>query len=112
MLTDDQKQLAIALRSKGTPYLKIASRIGSSESAAYKFLVSLSKPPAPKPEQKPKQPNRKSSSMNLLPPHEFKGSCPIRRRNFDPAQLNNAPQLTKSQMYYELARAVRNTTRL
>jgi hypothetical protein len=111
-MTDDQKQLAIALRADGLPYIKIAAKVGCSESGAYKFLSSLSKPAAPKPEPIPKKPNRKSPSTDLLPPHEFHGSCPTRRRNFNPAQLDNAPQLTKSEMYYDLARAVRNTARL
>src|SRR6266436_142992 len=112
MLTTDQKQLAIALRADSLPYIKIAAKIGSSESSTFKFLKSVLNPPAlkpPKPEPIQKKPNRKSSPTHLLPPHEFHGSCPTRRRNFNPAQLDNAPQLTKSQMYYDLARAVRNT---
>jgi hypothetical protein len=44
--------------------------------------------------------------------HHHVGSCPIRRRNFDPALFNSVPQLTKSQMYYDLRLAVLRTARL
>jgi hypothetical protein len=64
--------------------------------------------PEPIPQQKPKL---KMTSTRLLPPHQFHGSCPIHRRAVS-LELRNTPQLTKSQMYFDLARAVRNTARL
>lgn len=114
-ISDDQKQQAIALRSEGMAYLKIAAKVGCSERAAYKFLsgLNLSKP-KPKPAPKPKQSNRKSRT-DLLPPKKFPSSCPTHYTSINPVRhnaLRNAPQPTKSEMYAMLALAVRNTARM
>jgi hypothetical protein len=111
-MTAEQKQLAIALRSEGMPYHRIAAKIGTSESAAFKFLTGLTKPSPPKPAPIPPITQQKSKlKTSLLPPHQFHGSCPIHRRAVS-LKLRNTPQLTKRQMYFDLARAVRNTVRL
>jgi hypothetical protein len=114
-MTDDQHQQAIQLRSGGMSYLKIAAKVGASESSTFKYLSSLSKPP-PKPKPTPivkaVQLKPKARAHGLLPPHEFHhvGSCPIRRPMN--STMMEAPQLTKAQMYHDLAVAVRNTLRL
>jgi hypothetical protein len=108
-MTDEQKQLAIALRADGLPYIKIAAKIGVSETCAYKFLVSLSKPPAPKPSNPKQKPNRKKPQAASREFHHV-GSIPM-RRHINP-ELRNVPPLTREQMYYDLARKVRNTARL
>ena len=113
-MTDEQKALAIQLRSEGLPYIKIAARINTSETTAFNFLKSLlnppaPKPPPPKPEQKAK-PNRKKPPAGILPPHHHVGSVPMRRHIN--RELRDAPPLTREQMYYDLALAVRNTARL
>jgi hypothetical protein len=108
-MTADQKATATQLRSGGMPYLKIAAKIGVSESAVFKFLTNRQKPPKPPklmiPQQKPKM------KTSLLPPHEFHGSCPIRRRALS-LELRNMPQLTHKQLQFELERAWHNTARL
>jgi transposase len=83
---------------------KCASIIGCSESAVYKALYPKPKPP---PQPKPKPAPKKL----LLPPHELNRRC-IQRRRVDPEAIRNTPQLTKAQLYYDLARAVRNTLTL
>jgi hypothetical protein len=109
-MTAEQKAQAVQLRSEGKPYLKIAAKIGVSESAAYKFLTSLSKPPPSKPKPIPKQ--KPKLKTPLLPPHEFHhvASCPM-RRHINP-EARNLPQLTKAQLIFDLERAWRNTAQL
>jgi hypothetical protein len=108
-MTAEQKQLAITLRSDGMPYLKIAAKIGVSESAAYTFLTGLTKPPPPeKPEPIPQQ--KPTLKRAYTPVHHHVASVPM-RRHIDP-EARKAPTLTREQMYYDLARAVRNTARL
>ena len=106
-MTDDQKDEAIALRSDGMPYLKIAAKVGCSESAAFKFLSGLSIPVAPKgPKVAPKGPPQKPPAL-LLPREIHHGSCPT-RKPID-SFFRNGPQLTKPEIHAMLAEAVRNT---
>ena len=109
-MTDDQKAQAIQLRSEGLPYVKIAAKIGTSESAAFKYLSRLSKPLTPKPAIQ-KQPKRKRRPASLSPLHHRVASVPMRRRHINP-QSRNTPQLTHQQLIDDLAQAVRNTARL
>jgi hypothetical protein len=93
-----------SLRSDGLSQVNCAKIIGCSDSVVFKMLH---------PEKKPKpKPKLKSIAPPQMPPRVFHhvASCPIRRA-ISPA-LFNAPQLTKSQMYCDLERAVRNTVRL
>src|SRR5579864_8924077 len=105
-MTTAQKAKAKQLRSKGMTYLKIAAKVGVSESGIFKFLTNR-KPSPKKPKlrvvekPKPKAP--------LLPPHQFKGSCPIHRRAVHLENLQKLPQLTHAQLIDDLAQAVRNT---
>jgi hypothetical protein len=114
-MTADQQALAIQLRSEqGLSYVHIASKIGVSEKATYSFLKPLLIPKPlklipPKPLCEPPA-VRKTLPAKLLPEHQLNRSCPM-RRHINPED-RDAPQLTKSQMYYDLARAVRNTLRL
>jgi hypothetical protein len=93
------------LRSKGLSQQKCARIIGCSDAAVFKALH-----PKPKPEPKPKpKPAPKIQSTKPLLNLDRHFSCPIRKK----FNLTYAvPQLTKAQMYYDLARAVRNTAQL
>jgi transposase len=104
-MTNEQKALAIRLRSEGTTYRKIAVKLGVSDSAAYKFLISLKPKPKPVPIQK-----SESKVPTLLPPHQLNTRCII-RREIDPAKRGARP-LTRSEMYETLATAWRNTAQL
>jgi hypothetical protein len=113
-MTADQKATAIQLRNERMPYLKIAAKIGTSESAAYKFLSRLSKPPKPPKLKGAKTKLKVSPPKPLLPHHQqhsFHGSCPIHRRAVS-LELRNRPQLTHKQLQSEFERAWRNTARL
>jgi hypothetical protein len=113
-LTDDQRALAIQLRSTGMPYVKVAAKVGCSETAVFKFLKQQSIPEPP-PLRKPKASstvpeNNPTPKFSLLPEYKLNSSCPIRRK-FSAVTMN-LPQLTKAQMYYDLHQAVLRTTRL
>jgi transposase-like protein len=113
-MTDEQKAQAIQFRSEGISYVRIAAKIGTSESAAFKFLKSLLAPPTPKPDApitkaaKPSKP--KATLASYLPPHEFHhvASCPMRRRSM----LLERRTYTRSELTLMLEEAVRNTARL
>jgi hypothetical protein len=112
-MTDEQKAHAIQLRSEGMPYLKIAAKIGVSESCAFKFLKSLLNPAKPEKTARRKAAKTRLKTATpkpLLPVHHHVASVPM-RRHINP-EARHTPQLTKAQMYYDLARAVRATARL
>jgi hypothetical protein len=112
-LSDEQQQQAIALRTYGMPYLKIACRIGASESVTFKFLKSTTTEPKPPPIKN--RLDRKSAPGRILlePTYRLNSNCPLHKRRDGLLTLEQRPPpLTKAQMYQDLALAVRNTLRL
>jgi hypothetical protein len=112
-LTVEQKATAIQLRAGGNTYLRIAAKIGSSESTAFKFFKSLIDPAPPKPAPKPtpavQQSNRKPPA-HLLPEHQLNSSCPTRR--IINRELLKRRTYTRTEMAVMLEEAWRNTARL
>jgi hypothetical protein len=104
-MTSEQKQLALSLRACGLPYLKIASRLGVSESTAFTFLTN--RKPTPKPA-------KTKTKTSLLPPprilHRLNSRCPI-RKPMDPF-YRTLPKPTRDELERRLAIAVRNTALL
>jgi transposase len=110
-MTEEQKAMAIQLRSEGLSYIKIAAKISCtgnkvSESAVYKLI----KPPPAKLELKAKPTsNLKRPSTALLPEYKLNTYAPIHRRSFS---IHNHREFTRAEMYAALEEAVRNTTKL
>jgi hypothetical protein len=92
-----------SLRSDGLSQGKCARIIGCSASQVFKVLHPEKKKLKPTALPKPSPPPRKFH-------HHHVASVPM-RRHINP-KARNAPPLTREQMYYDLARAVRNTLRL
>jgi IS30 family transposase len=90
------------LRQEGNSQTAIAKIIGCSNSCIYDEIHRQQKPLSPKPQ--------KARAHAYLTVHHHVASVPM-RRHINP-EYRNAPQLTKSQMYYDLAMAWRNTVRL
>jgi hypothetical protein len=97
------------LRSEGLSQVQCAKIIGCSDSVVFNALHPEKKK-LKQPKLKPK-PEKVRPRTNCSTPRILHSSCPMRRRHTDP-EARNAPQLTKAQLYYDLAVAVRNTARL
>jgi hypothetical protein len=103
--TPETREQLTKLRQDHLSMQKCADIIGCSQTAVYHELYPEKKVSRAKPKQEVKKPK-----LSLLPLHVLHGSCVLRKK-INPDH-RNAPQLTKEQMYYDLAKAVRNTARL
>jgi hypothetical protein len=112
-LSSDQQSAAIALRSEGLSFVRIAAKLSVSgpfvsESVVYKFLKQQSMPP-------PEPPVKLKVAIPEKPPtqsYEYHHvmSCPLRKLRDGLEVYPPAP--TKAQMYAMLEEAWRNTARL